>query len=62
MKHFANFFFYKEIFNYFFLLFLCVNLLCYGISFIIIVVFALILLVGFIRGDHEFVDLRSGLS
>jgi hypothetical protein len=37
-------------------------LLCYFLSFLIIIIFALVLLVGFIRGDPELTNPRRGLT
>ena len=42
--------------------FLYVNILAYIVCFLIIIIFALVVLVGFIRGDTEFVNPRKGLS
>ena len=41
--------------------FLIINLMCYIISFIIIIIFALVFLIGLYRGDSEF-NSRGGLS
>lgn len=43
-------------------IFLFGNLLCYMLSFLLIIVFAVVVLVGFIRGDPEFINPRRGLN
>jgi Ring finger domain len=38
------------------------NILCYASSFLVIIIFALVVLVGFMRGNPEFINPRRGLT